>query len=70
MYTIQFEPELPMAQAAAQEFFTAMNRADRLGLPLPAQRRFHAQWATTTTFLERFVVCQALRRKLLELGDE
>jgi hypothetical protein len=70
MATIQFEPELSEAQAVAQTFFTRMNRADRLGMPLPTQRQFHTQWAATTTVQERLRVCHALHRRLLALGEE
>ena len=54
-------------QATAETFFNRMQRADRLGLPVGAQRELHERWAATTTVREKLGLCEALFLTLLEL---
>ena len=70
MASIQFEQPLTQAQDTAWVFFAQMNRADRLGLRVAAQRELHERWAATTTILEKLAVCDDLHLTLLDLGDE
>jgi hypothetical protein len=69
MAVTEIDTPLTQPQALAQAFFTGMNRADRAGMPLASQRRFHVMWAATITSRAKAGICRALHQILREMGD-